>query len=136
MGGWRSGVGESRVKVRTMDSSSESGKSSDPDSDSRPCCSAFSLWRGKSSGARGESWVSSSVKSRSWVDMKARRSAGLSVAMGSALLVAGGLGGVGGCGGGRQMEVALLGDAVLVGGVGGGESSRWIWVLLTKKESR
>ena len=43
-------------------------------------------------------------------------------------------GGGGGGGGGRNVGMTWGGE--MVGGAGGGESSRWIWVLLTKKSSR
>ena len=40
--------------------------------------------------------------------------------------------GVGGC----ANDVGGTIGVVLAGGVGGGESSRWIWVFLTKKSSK
>lgn len=104
-------TGESSSNSRTMSSSSSSGKSSS---------GSYSSCR-----AGGGRCVGSSEKSRSCVDRKASRSAvSLSV-----------VGGLKAGGGGRGVEKAL-GVQLAVGGVGGGESSRWIWVLLTNKSSK
>ena len=109
-------TGESSSNSRTMSSSSLSGKSS----------SGPESLRGD--GVAGG--VGLSEKSRSCVESKARRSAG-SLSAAGGVEACGGGGGVGGC----AVEKAL-GVRLAVGGVGGGESSRWIWVLLTKKSSR
>ena len=105
-------TGDSRENSRTMSSRSESGKS-----ESR----SGEAW-GEGQGCS----VRSGVKSRSWVDIRARRSA-------VASSVVGGLEAGGGVGG-RALGIAL--GVFSASGVGGGESSRWIWVLLTKKSSK
>lgn len=114
-------IGDSSEYSRTISSSSGSGKSFSSEGEGEGCRGAAE--------EEGECWVRSSEKSRSWVEIWARREAV------SASFAVGGLdrgGGVGGCADEGDRGIGV----VLAGGVGGGESSRWIWVLLTKKSSK
>ena len=117
-------MGESSENSRTMSSSSASGKSSSSSSSAGEILGSS----GSSGGAAGRNCVGSREKSRSWVERKARRFVVSSFA--GRLKGDAGIGGVGG------RVVGIAWDVGLAGGVGGGKSSRWIWVLLTKKSSK
>lgn len=124
-------MGDSRENSRTISSSSESGKSSSSSSSPLPFSSSSEEVEETSGSFRGAATglicVGSKEKSRSWVEIRERRSAVSS-------FVVRGLKGGGGGGGGHN--IGMTWGREMVGGAGGGESSRWIWVLLTKKSSR
>ena len=128
-------IGDERENSRTMESSSVSGKvsSSSSSSSSKEEGKEESLGSCLGSAARagaGAICVSSKEKSRSWVEIRERR------VVVSSFVISGGLN-IGGCGGGVSGRIlGRVWGIRLAGGVSCGDSSRWIWVLLTKKSSR